>query len=54
VVYRQEAETDRPVSGYSLRSLRKSMTEFARDLSQYLQRTDLVHGPDGGPGAAQR
>ena len=54
VVYRQEAETDRPVSGYSLRSLRKSMTEFARDLSQYLQRTDLVHGPDDGPGAAQR
>jgi hypothetical protein len=54
VVYRQEAETDRPVSGYSLRSLRKSMKEFARDLEQYLQRTDLVSGPDGGPGSAER
>jgi hypothetical protein len=54
VVYRQEAETDRPVSGYSLRVLRKSMGEFARDLKQYVQRTDLARGPDGGPGAAER
>lgn len=54
VVYRQEAETDRPVSGYSLRALRKSMGEFARDLEEYLRRTDLARGPDGGPGAAER
>jgi hypothetical protein len=52
VVYRQDAETDRPVSGYSLRALRKSMKEFARDLEQYLQRADLARGPDSGPGAA--
>jgi len=42
IVYRQEVETDRPVSGYSLRVLRKSMGEFARDLDQYLQRPDLA------------
>jgi hypothetical protein len=54
VVYRQDAETDRPVSGYSLRSLRKSMAEFARDLEQYLRRADLARGPDSGPGAAGR
>jgi len=42
IVYRQEVETDRPVSGYSLRVLRKSMGEFARDLEQYLQRPDLA------------
>jgi len=53
VVYRQDAETDSPVSGYSLRSLRKSMKEFARDLEQYLQRIDLARGPNGGPGAAE-
>ena len=35
IVYRQEVETDRPVSGYSLRVLGKSMGEFARDLEQY-------------------
>ena len=34
IVYRQEVETDKPVSGYSLRVLRKSMGEFARDLEQ--------------------
>jgi len=54
VVYRQDVETDKPVSGYSLRLLRKSMGEFARDLGEYLQRTDRVRGPDGGPGAARR
>ena len=42
IVYRQEVETDKPVSGYSLRVLRKSMGEFARDLDQYLQRPDLA------------
>lgn len=52
VVYRQDAETDRPVSGYSLRSLRKSMAEFARDLEQYLRRADLARAPDSGSGAA--
>jgi len=46
VVYRQEVETDKPVSGYSLRALRKSMGEFARDLDQYLQRPEL--GRDAG------
>ena len=54
VVYRQDAETDRPVSGYSLRSLRKSMAEFARDLEQYLQRADLARAPDSGSRAAVR
>lgn len=49
VVYRQEAETDKPVSGYSLRSLRKSMAEFARDLDAYLQRSDLTRNPGGVP-----
>ena len=49
IVYRQEVETDRPVSGYSLRVLRKSMAEFARDLEQYLQRPDLIRGPGGAP-----
>jgi hypothetical protein len=47
IVYRQDVETDKPVSGYSLRVLRKSMGEFARDLNQYLQRPDLVRGEDG-------
>ena len=42
IVYRQEVETDKPVSGYSLRVLRKSMEEFARDLDRYLQRPDLA------------
>jgi len=54
IVYRQDVETDKPVSGYSLRVLRKSMGEFARDLEQYVQRTDLAGGPDGGPGSAER
>lgn len=49
IVYRQEVETDRPVSGYSLRVLRKSMGEFARDLEQYLQRPDLLRDPGGAP-----
>lgn len=49
IVYRQDVETDKPVSGYSLRVLRKSMGEFARDLDQYLQRPDL--GVQGGPTA---
>lgn len=42
IVYRQDVETDKPVAGYSLRVLRKSMGEFARDLDQYLKRADLV------------
>lgn len=42
IVYRQDVETDKPVSGYSLRVLRKSMGEFARDLDEYLQRPGLV------------
>ena len=46
IVYRQEVETDKPVSGYSLRVLRKSMGEFAQDLDDYLRRSDLVR--DGG------
>mgnify|MGYP001063159884 CR=1 FL=1 len=50
VVYRQEVETDKPVAGYSLRSLRKSMSEFARDLDAYLQRPDLARGGSGTPG----
>jgi hypothetical protein len=41
VVYRQDVETDRPVSGISLRLLRKSLREFARDLQEYLQRPEL-------------
>jgi hypothetical protein len=49
IVYRQEVETDRPVSGYSLRVLRKSMEEFASDLEQYLQRPDLIRDPGGAP-----
>lgn len=47
VVYRQDVETDKPVSGYSLRSLRNSMAEFARDLDAYLQRSDLTRLPGG-------
>lgn len=50
VVYRQDVETDKPVSGYSLRVLRKSMEEFARDLDQYLQRPDLAR--DAGSAAS--
>jgi hypothetical protein len=42
IVYRQEVETDKPVSGYSLRVLRKSMGEFAQDLDEYLRRSDPV------------
>jgi hypothetical protein len=42
VVYRQDVQTDRPVSGYSLHVLRKSMQDFARDLEQYLQRPELA------------
>ena len=49
IVYRQEVETDRPVSGYSLRVLRKSMGEFAQDLEEYLRRSDLVRGANGKP-----
>ena len=49
IVYRQDVETDKPVSGYSLRALRKSMGEFARDLDQYLQRPDLARGANPGP-----
>ncbi len=49
IVYRQEVETDRPVSGYSLRILRKSMGEFAQDLDEYLRRSDLVRGANGKP-----
>jgi hypothetical protein len=49
IVYRQDVETDKPVSGYSLRVLRKSMGEFARDLEQYLQRPELDRGADGKP-----
>ena len=44
IVYRQDVDTDRPVSGYSLRVLRKSMGEFARDLNAYLRRSDLATG----------
>jgi hypothetical protein len=51
VVYRQEVETDKPVSGYSLRALRKSMGEFARDLDEYLQRPELARDVSGTPGA---
>lgn len=51
VVYRQDVETDKPVSGYSLRSLRNSMAEFARDLDAYLQRSDLTRHPGGVPDA---
>jgi hypothetical protein len=49
IVYRQEVETDKPVSGYSLRVLRKSMEEFARDLDEYLRRADLVRGEGEAP-----
>jgi hypothetical protein len=49
IVYRQDVETDKPVSGYSLRVLRKSMGDFAHDLDQYLQRPDLVRDADGTP-----
>ena len=42
IVYRQDVETDKPVSGYSLRVLRKSLGEFAQDLDEYLRRSDLV------------
>ena len=50
VMYRQEVETDKPVAGYSLRSLRKSMAEFARDLDAYLRRPDLARDASGTPG----
>ena len=50
VVYRQDVETDKPVSGYSLRVLRKSMGEFAHELDQYLQRPQLVRGTGDAPG----
>ena len=53
IVYRQDVETDKPVSGYSLRALRKSMGEFARDLEQYLQRPELVRDADGKTGAVK-
>ena len=53
IVYRQDVETDKPVSGYSLRALRKSMGEFARDLEQYLQRPDLARGANPGPAARE-
>jgi hypothetical protein len=49
IVYRQEVETDKPVSGYSLRVLRRSMGEFAQDLDEYLRRSDLVRGANGKP-----
>lgn len=49
IVYRQDVETDKPVSGYSLRVLRKSMGEFAHDLDQYLQRPDLVRDQGEAP-----
>jgi hypothetical protein len=49
IVYRQEVETDKPVSGYSLRVLRKSMGEFAQDLDEYLRRSDLVRGEGEAP-----
>lgn len=54
VVYRQDVETDRPVPGYGLRVLRKSMVEFAHDLDQYLRRPDLVRAPDEASGVARR
>jgi hypothetical protein len=53
IVYRQEVETDKPVSGYSLRVLRKSIREFARDLDQYLQRPDLARHASGKPDAVK-
>lgn len=46
IVYRQDVETDKPVSGYSLRVLKKSLAEFAHDLDLYLRRPEL--GRDGG------
>jgi hypothetical protein len=49
IVYRQEVETDKPVSGYSLRVLRKSMGEFAQDLDDYLRRSDLVRDEGEAP-----
>lgn len=49
IVYRQDVETDKPVSGYSLRVLRKSMGEFARDLDEYLQRPGLVRDAGEAP-----
>lgn len=53
IVYRQDVETDKPVSGFRLRFLRKSMGEFARDLDQYLQRPDLARDADGKPDAVE-
>jgi len=53
IVYRQDVETDKPVSGYSLRALRKSMGEFARDLEQYLQRPDLARAAGAIPTPAR-
>ncbi len=49
IVYRQDVETDKPVSGYSLRVLRKSLGEFAQDLDEYLRRSDLVRGEGEAP-----
>jgi len=49
IVYRQDVETDKPVSGYSLRALRKSLGEFAQDLDAYLRRSDLVRGEGEAP-----
>jgi len=54
IVYRQDVETNKPVSGYSLRVLRKSMGEFAHDLDQYLQRPDLVRESGKAPGIAKQ
>jgi hypothetical protein len=45
----QDVDTDKPVSGYSLRVLRKSMGEFASDLDEYLRRPDLVRDATGKP-----
>jgi hypothetical protein len=53
IVYRQDVETDKPVSGFRLRFLRKSMGEFARDLDQYLQRPDLALDANGKPDAVR-
>jgi hypothetical protein len=53
IVYRQDVETDKPVTGYGLRVLRKSMGEFAHDLDQYLQRPGFVSGIGDAPGIVQ-
>ena len=49
IVYRQDVETDKPVSGYSLRVLRKSLGEFAQDLDEYLRRSEPVRGEGEAP-----